>query len=111
MGLGIQEAKKIASDIVVKLTTESTAFHHGCSRFNDDCVDWCIACWILGEDPYVKAASHPFLSMSKKGHGAIWIDFRNKCDGIERYKDKWCPKGKEERGLNYLCRGISYYQN
>lgn len=109
MGLSKTDAEKIASDIIAKLSKDPNSF--GDHRRNDDCVDWSIACWILGKDPLDNAWSMiSKLQQSKMINGSEWIRTRNKIEVVSGYRDKWCPKGKEERGLNYLCRGISYYQ-
>lgn len=110
MGLSKTDAEKIAKGIVCTLGTDANSF--GDHRRNDDCVDFCIACWILGKNPMDEVVKQvPRLEKSKRINGSDWLRTRNKIEVVSGYRDKWCPEGKEERGLNYLCRGISYYQN
>lgn len=92
------KAIKEATDILVRMKSNPTAYFNEGSR-NNDCVNWSIACHVIGLDPidefYVESGE-------LFSHAVNDSYVREKFDTISGYLDEWGPKGQEEEALEYI---------
>lgn len=103
-----------AAAIWQNMLNEENLFGDG--RRNDDAVNFCVVCKVLGKDvneAYREMQCHHWENELDRSKNKINLDFlvgREHIDRVCNYLDYWCPTGDEERGFDYTINSSAYMQ-